>query len=355
MLLADWEESVPDSSSAAAHQPALRTHAQALLLQAADCLAYAVDSGATDASSQPCGIERPCEHMAAACLERGLSIGELMTGCRALVHGVLRRWPAEEPEFGARQLHELTCFVDVMEQSSAAVARAYTSYLQQARELVMGSIAHDLRNPLGAIHYSAEALALDRDLPPQPRAMVELIRNSTRRMEQMVSQLLDYVHVQLGDPLPLIRVPTDLGKVLRNIVDELQASHRHDSLHLELRGALTGSWDPGRLARLLSNLIGNALEHGSPGAPVRVTAWREEQTICVAVHNHGRPIPPEQAELVFDPLRRAVAADHSGAPRWRGLGLGLFIAREIAAAHGGSIDLESSDAAGTTFTVRLPA
>jgi signal transduction histidine kinase len=154
--------------------------------------------------------------------------------------------------------------------------------------------------------------------------------------------------------LPIAREPCDLESLCREVVAELSAAHPSRELQLACSGDLTGRYDAGRIRQLLSNLIGNALQHGASGTRVSVAADGSPGEVSVAVHNEGRPIPPEMREALFRP------APHGGGGSGRrhqdssGLSLGLYIAREIALAHQGRIEVASDEAAGTTFTVRLP-
>jgi signal transduction histidine kinase len=147
-------------------------------------------------------------------------------------------------------------------------------------------------------------------------------------------------------------VPTDLHEVCRGVVAELQAAEPDRSVALELSGDGRGAWDPARMAQAVSNLVSNALEHGAPDAPVRVTVGGDEEHAIVEVENQGPPIPRELMAVMFEPFCRGSAlrdASHA-----RGLGLGLFIVSEIVGAHGGAVEVDSSAERGTRFTVILP-
>jgi signal transduction histidine kinase len=147
-------------------------------------------------------------------------------------------------------------------------------------------------------------------------------------------------------------VSTDID-VIRGLLDELEVAHPTREIAFDQQAAGRGSWDPDRLAQLVSNLVSNALHYSPEGTPVRVTLREEGDRVRLAVHNAGSPIPPELLPHIFDPFRRGAqeAEAQSAAP---GLGLGLFIAREIAKAHGGTIEVTSDATSGTTFLVSLP-
>jgi signal transduction histidine kinase len=221
-------------------------------------------------------------------------------------------------------------------------------------ELFSGILAHDLRNPLGAILTAAQ-LALMR-LERQPEndtlklaAPLGRMVTSGRRMARMVDQLLDLTRVRLGVGMQLDVRESDLQEVLDHVRSELAETHPDAALNLEALGDPRGQWDEDRLSQVFSNLMGNALIHGAEGGVSVRLDGTERESVRVSVHNRG-VVPPELMPRLFQPLARL---DRRG-ERSPGLGLGLFIARQIVRAHGGEMEVESTEAAGTTFTVTLP-
>jgi signal transduction histidine kinase len=216
-------------------------------------------------------------------------------------------------------------------------------------EMFVGILGHDLRNPLSAITTAASLLAR-RAESEKVAAPTGRILNSARRMARMIDQLLDFTRIRLGNGLPLERRRTDLADVCRSVVEELETATHEKRVRLEACGDLAGTWDGDRLAQLASNLLSNALAHGDAGAPITLRLEGSGDYVLLEVHNAGA-ISGEVLPLIFDPFK-------SGADRKQerssGLGLGLFITREIALAHAGSIGVESSPEEGTRFTVRLP-
>jgi len=218
------------------------------------------------------------------------------------------------------------------------------------RERVMGMLGHDLSNPLSAVR-GLTALLLRRDgLGADAGEVLEQIDLAARRMSEMIGTLLDFSRARFTD-LPIQRDPTDLAAVCARVIREIQAARPGRAIELEARGGGQGQWDGARVAQALSNLVGNALVHGAGDRPVRVTVDDDGgPTVTVAVTNEGPAIPPELVPALFEPFRRGPAAASGRVP---GLGLGLYIVRQIAVAHGGSVAVESSETA-TTFTLRLP-
>jgi signal transduction histidine kinase len=211
-------------------------------------------------------------------------------------------------------------------------------------ETFVAVLGHDLRNPLGAVVAGA-TLALRR-IDAKARGHLERVLRSARRMARMVDQLLDVSRVRLGRGIPLVRAEIDLAELVRQAAAETEPSHRQHRFDLRLLARCEGEWDRDRLAQVLTNLLANACEHSEGGSVVTVTVADHPAHATVSVHNPGPPIPPEILPSVFD----AFASGSEG----RGLGLGLYIAREIARAHGGDIAVESAAETGTAFTVILP-
>jgi signal transduction histidine kinase len=191
---------------------------------------------------------------------------------------------------------------------------------------------------------TTEGLLLRGHLDEVDREGVRRIKICRERMTRMIVELLDFTRVRLGGGFPLEPKPTDLRAVCRSVVDELDGS-----IHLEVEGDVTGTWDPDRLAEALSNLAGNAVEHARPGTAVVVRAHTEGAEAVVEVINQGDPIPADMLPFLFEPFRRGKRER----PASGNLGLGLYIAKHIVLASGGALDARSVDGT-TTFVMRLP-
>jgi signal transduction histidine kinase len=218
------------------------------------------------------------------------------------------------------------------------------------RERMTGVLSHDLRNPLGLITLAADRLLRTDDVPQTARDQVMRIRRSAGRMQEMIDTLLDFTHLRFLGQLALSPVPADLAEISSGVIDELSGLRPEHSIELEVRGDVRGEWDPPRMAQTISNLLRNALTHGEPGGPVRVSVQGDEREVTLEVHNSGVPIPPELIPVIFQPFRRGVQADQSPS----GFGLGLYIVQQIVIAHGGTVGVRSTAQDGTTFTIRLP-
>jgi PAS domain S-box-containing protein len=220
------------------------------------------------------------------------------------------------------------------------------------RERVITILGHDLRNPLSAVEALAQ-LSLSTAAVPEPvRAHLRRIDQAARRMDEMVGTLLDFARSREGGSLPVAPEPMDFHEVCRRVVDELTAAQPGRSVELVLSDDGWGHWDPARLAQVVSNLVGNALLHGEPRAPVHLSVEGVDDEIVLRVTNRGPAIAPDVMTGLFQPFHRGADADELTAAR--GLGLGLYIVRQIVVAHGGNVAVESTATSGTTFTVRLP-
>ena len=173
-------------------------------------------------------------------------------------------------------------------------------------------------------------------------------------MERMVGDLLDLTRSRLGGGIPIQRDSMDAEMMVRDVVSELTTVHPQGRVDVDVRGDVRGRWDEERLAQVMANLIGNALEHGAADAPVSVSLKGLEDEVTIAVHNQGEPIPPGLIARIFDPMKRRQTGIGLAPGVSPHLGLGLYIAERVVSAHGGTIDVASSASEGTTFTVHLP-
>jgi PAS domain S-box-containing protein len=218
---------------------------------------------------------------------------------------------------------------------------------------VLGIVGHDLRNPLSAIATAAQLLRRARDEGAAPGGrLADRIVHNAERMARIVSVLVDFARLRAGQPMPVRPQRCDLGEICRAVGEECEAAHPERTVQIEVLGDTRGEWDGDRIAQVVANLLANAVDHGAPGRPVHLSCREEGAGVTVAVTNEGRPIPEELLPLLFEPFRRG---ERERPGRKDSLGLGLFIARAITAAHGGRIDVASPSPGGpTVFAVRLP-
>ena len=269
---------------------------------------------------------------------------------RALRASVLRLWGKQPGPKGEAELEEMVRFNEAIDQAIAESLARYTQDIDHTRERFLAILGHDLRTPLGAIIMSAQFILEAGDLVEPYRGLVDRIGKSGGRMNRMVADLLDFSRTRLGDSIPIARAEMDVRRMLDNVVAEVAASYPDGKLEVEASGDLHGVWDCSRLTQAMINLIGNAAQHGSYHTPIRVSARGDANEVIIAVHNDGPAIPDELMGRMFQPMTRS----RNDPGNRRHLGLGLYIVERIVAAHRGRIDVTSSEAHGTTFTVRLP-
>lgn len=217
------------------------------------------------------------------------------------------------------------------------------------QERFMAILGHDLRNPLSSVAMGIQLLRRAGVAAQAAQPALDRMASSAARMSRMIDQLLDLTRSRLGGGIAILRVPMNLGKLVVDVVEEARAAHPERTLLVDASGDLEGQWDPDRLAQVVSNLVGNALAHGSPEGPIRVTARGRGDLVELAVCNAGPAIPDSLREVLFDPFRRGQQATS----RTSGLGLGLYITREIVVAHGGTIGVTSTEVDGTKMRVLL--
>lgn len=290
-------------------------------------------------------------------LEKVLSTGQE-------VQGILIREPDSGQGGGARAW--LNNYLPVRDESGrpvvvTVVVLEVTALHQAAetlrrtaefRERFLGIVAHDLRSPLTSISTGASLLLRMEGLPAGARRVARAMEGSAERMSRMIGLLRDFTHARLGSGLPVSPRWTDLSGPLSELVLESRVAHPEKRLLARYPQPLRGNWDGDRLIQAVDNLLRNAFEHGADGKPVRLFVCRRPGWIIVSVCNQNKdgPIPPDIQPSLFDPFRRLATKP---AEQGEGLGLGLYIAKEIAKAHDGDISVRSAER-GTRFAICLP-
>jgi phosphoserine phosphatase RsbU/P len=214
------------------------------------------------------------------------------------------------------------------------------------RERFIGILGHDLRQPLNTFVIGTRVLGMSPLGERETRTLARLTSAATR-MQRMIDDVLDLTRSRLGGGLPIARISLSLEQVCTQAVDELREGHPSVQIAFRSSGDTLGQFDGDRVMQLSANLIGNAIEHGAPHAPVDVTIEGRDGEVSLRVENKGAPIPAPLLASLFDPFRRGRTNGSTG------LGLGLFIVKQIVDGHDGSIHVESDDAS-TRFFVSLP-
>jgi signal transduction histidine kinase len=304
-----------------------------------------------DAWHKACGS--PAEEHAEQRFIKGFDTLEMMLEFRALRRNTVRHWLEQLDSVSMRELEDLRRFNAVIDWILAESVTRYMDKQKNARGLFLGMLVHDIRSPLSAIAQAARLLQLLGGLGGKQEQLTLQIQRSARRIEDLVSQLIDAVRLRLDKALPISREPMDMREAARQVVEELQTAHPRRRIVLDAPSPVAGEWDRTRIGQVLSNLLSNAVQHGEPDAAITVALRQGQDDVTLTVHNTGRPILPADLPTIFDPLTRGLGRFQRDQDKMS-LGLGLFIAREIAVAHGGDINVASSIGQGTTFTIRLP-
>jgi hypothetical protein len=279
---------------------------------------------------------------------------------RALRASVIKLWRSEWAKADASDiLPDLLRFDEAIDQVMTESLGRFTQKLTRSGSVFVGTLVHDFRNPLAAVHNSAQALLARRKLDDEQAGLVSQIETSTSLVKRLVSDLIDAVRIRLLEDLPIAPAPMDIGTAVQEAAEEAQAAHPDRRISIETSGDLEGDWDRARVGQVLSNLISNAVLRGLKTSVIDVAAKGAGHEVVFSVHVEGA-ISPDAIATVFDPVPRGEGAD---LPREdenpiqgenARLLLGLFIAQGIVTAHGGKITVTSSKQEGTTFAAHLP-
>lgn len=303
------------------------------------------DNQALDGASDAHAIDR---------LGLGFNLLEVMSEYRALRTSVLQLWHSSGPDADDRNVEDLTRFNESIDQSLSKAIASYSKRVDQARDMFLAILGHDLRNPLNAIAMTAQLLPMVTDDSAEIVECGATIALSATVMERMINDLLDYTRTRLGTGMPVKPAPMDLAVLGRELIAEFRTAHPDREIEFRNTAKLNGMWDSDRIRQAISNLMGNAVQHGSKDFPITLSLFGEAEHVIIEVHNGGDPIPPGELPKIFDPLIRGSSADQPTSNRPGSIGMGLYIAREVAKSHGGRIDVSSTIEGGTSFTIRLP-
>ena len=359
-ILQSWEDfarTIPGEASSM-DAKALRDHAEDMLRVIANDLrnkqsaAEQIDKSMGKADKD--AGETAAETHAILRHDAGFTIDEMVSEYRALRASVLRKWLQEIKGGTDFEVEDMTRFNEAIDQALAESVASYSRTVKATQNVFLGILGHDLRTPLGAIQLGSEVLLLDDDLGAKPTIIASRIFTSVKRASKIVNDLLDFTRSQSSAGIPVQRVEINLATVCENMVEEGRAYNPERDIVYDAKERVTGWFDPARIEQVFSNLISNAVQHGTRISPVTVSLHVDQEHAVFTVHNQGQPIPEEAISDIFNPMSRHsqyAAVDYGS---HSGLGLGLYIASEIVAAHQGRITVASDLANGTTFTVSLP-
>jgi signal transduction histidine kinase len=285
--------------------------------------------------------------------KQGFEVEQLVAEYRALRATVLRLWACASNDEQVQDLEDVTRFNEAVDQAIAESLKVFVAEVNKSRDLFLGILGHDLRGPLSTI---STCVAVQVRARPNDSPQAAIILRSVAQMKALLDDMVEYTRHRLGSELAIDPSCLQLDQFARNTLDEIEALSRGHVLELEAQGDMQGEWDARRLHQALSNLVFNAMKYGVRSAPIRVSLdGKREDELVLAVQNSGRPIPPHLMARLFDPLVREGGEDAGADSQVAGanLGLGLYVVREIAKAHGGTVTVTSDDAL-TRFELRLP-
>jgi signal transduction histidine kinase len=292
------------------------------------------------------------ETHAAMRLISGFDIDQMVSEYRALRASVIKLWSKANKQLSNEDLLDVTRFNEAIDQALAESVSHYTKEVNYSKDLFIGVLSHDLRNPLGAISIAAQLMLRGEQLSDKSTKLAKQISESAARTLEIVNDLLDVTRARFGSGLPIMRAPIDMSFVSRQLIDEMRLAFPNRKINLDFSGELKGEWDKARIGQVFSNLIGNAIQYSFTDSAIDVTVEGTKEEVLLSVHNEGVPIPPDKLVNLFDFLTRAVSdGDNPGSVN---LGLGLYIVKDIIVSHGGTIEVTSTEEDGTTFTARLP-
>ena len=337
----------------------LRDHAQEMLrVICVDLDTFQADAASVEKShghGPEVDGDTAAQAHAADRLESGFSIEELMAEYRAVRASVLRLWQVRVKSADEYEVQDMVRFNEAIDQSLTESIARYSSMLRDTQNVFLAILGHDVRNPLGAISMGAQLLLQDETMDPNQHKLASRILGSTQRVNEIVSDLLDFSTSHLGGGIPVRAEGVDFRPECQAVVDEIRTFYPQRRIELEMTGDLEVNWDRARIGQALSNLIANAVQHGRTGAPVWVSVSGKHDIEWV-IQNEGDVIDPVRMRTMFDPIKQFVikSAIERSSAQTNNLGLGLYITREIVSAHGGHVTVASSADEGTTFTVHLP-
>lgn len=357
-IIAEWEAFAGTLAPAAESMGplSLRNHIQYIL----EFIVNDIESPQTDAQQfkkSRGGNAKPANSVAEihAALRHagGFNLDQMVAEYRALRATVVKLWGEQASGPTPQDILDLTRFHEAIDQEMTESISYYTSTVEHSRNLFLGILGHDLRNPISAMTMSAELIAKIGPLSERQRMFIDQILVSSNRAIEILDQVLDLTRARIGSGLRIIRGPMNMAFVARQLVHEMRAAHPERTFAIEVSGETEGEWDRARIGQVFSNLLGNAVQYGFKDLPIQVEIKGGPDDLVVSVHNDGLPIAPDAVPRIFDALVRSnpeeMVPGHSN-----NLGLGLYITKEIVSAHGGTIKVTSSEKDGTKFTALFP-
>jgi signal transduction histidine kinase len=359
-ILVEWEKFATTFGAVADKMSSLelRDHAKQILEFVAKDIRRIETAAQTEAkshghTSQPADVGSASSIHGRLRYASGFTLLQLIAEYRALRASVLKLWQLNGGIISADSAQDIVRFNEAIDQSLADAAVAYADKVNETRDIFLAILGHDLRSPLAATATAGMYLSRAGGFEDRVQQIGVRVKRSAATMNGMVNDLLGLARTQLGDGIPIQRRNCDLLEMGQWAIEDANAANPSASFTLNAIGELMGSFDQARLQQLLTNLANNAAQYGEAGKPILVDLAGEHDRVSIIVRNQGAAIPPELIPKLFNSLVQLPEQEGHNRPRGS-LGLGLYIAKQIAVAHGGDIEVVSDASAGTVFTATIP-
>ena len=288
--------------------------------------------------------------------DSGFTLVQLVSEYRALRASVLKLWADAGDGQGLDATADMMRFNEGIDQALAESVVQFELHTNRTRDIFLAVLGHDLRSPLASIAVAGEYLRRPEARSGDVAEVGERVQRGAATMSIMVDDLLEYARTRLGGSMPVRPQGADLRAVALNSMRDTRASHPDCPLELEAEGSFEGEFDPVKVQQMITNLLTNAAQYRDRHYRVTLSLVGRPDQLVLHVRNRGPVIPENAFKAIFDPMVQLPrdGADAGISRRATSMGLGLFVAREVAEAHGGTIEVSSTEKAGTVFTVTLP-
>ncbi len=282
----------------------------------------------------------------------GFDFMQLSSEFRALRASVLRLWAQKSRnENWKTDFYDMIRFNEAIDEIWMVSLDRFQTKLEESKNLFLGILGHDLRNPIATVKGANAILSLSEKRTEKEKEIIGFSNSSIKRMTELIDNLLELTELRLGVGMTFKKSVYDLQERLEDIIQELQLGYPEAKIDFEALDTIEGEWDIMRVEQMVTNLITNAIRHGEEGGTVMVKIFKEDEQAVISVQNQGSPIPEEIREKIF----HGRFSRNNGRPaNEKSYGLGLLIVKEVVEGHEGEIDLKSTENDGTTFTVKLP-
>lgn len=353
-ILTAWEKELNhgDSSGTPMELDARRDLTRKILLEIATELEKA---GAVhfDVPGQLADTEVAPSNHGGQRLASGYSLLQLQTEYRILRSVVVSEWMKVRHSWLQQEIADMAHFHAALDRALGESTNAYVAGLDRSRDIFVGVLGHDLRGPVNTALLSIRLLEMDPQLSEQSRAAALRTERSVRQMHELAAELLEFVTSHFGRPRPLSLSDVSMSRICEEAIGDAQMLSPDRRFVARLDDNTMGCWDGHRLRQAVYNLLRNAVEHGAVDAPIGITTRGDKGSVSVEIHSQGDPIPPGSLARVFDPFAQASSGE-ADMKIQGSIGLGLFIVRDVARMHGGSVSVTSTSEDGTTFRIEVP-